>query len=432
MAKYNKIKTIISHEYISKVKTKGFLIGTVLAPLGIVALIGIIVYVSTMFGDTSKKLAIIDNEGSLAQELISADTSLYYHTSKTEAELKKELQSESIDGYVVIPADILESGKALVFTSGGGGLGFISSLEDNLTSIVRVKRLEKIGTDPSVIDLMKQEITLVTNKVTETGKVEKDDTRAMAFIGYGLGFAMYFLVFIYGSFVSRGVIEEKSNRIVEVLASSARPFEIMMGKVVGIGLMGLTQIIFWIVLGVGLLYIIGPMLFGNPDNLKAMTDMAQTQGSAMASQAQGFSLPSINIALVFGFIFYFLLGYFTYASFFAGVGAAVDNEQDAAQLQLPVTIPIILSIMVTPQVMSNPDSVLSIVLSIFPLTSPIIMIVRLAATNVPILQVLASVIVLIGFFIFAVWVSAKIYRVGILMTGKKPKFSDLIKWIKMS
>jgi ABC-2 type transport system permease protein len=417
---------------VSKVKTKGFVIGTILAPLAIVALIGIIVYVATMFGDTSKKLAIIDQEGSVAQSLIEADTSLYYHTAKSEAELKKELQKESIDGFVVIPNNILDSGKALVFTSGGGGLGFISSLEDNLTNIVRVKRLKIIGTDPSVISLMEQDVTVITNKVTETGEIEKDDTRAMAFVGYGLGFAMYFLVFIYGSFVSRGVIEEKSNRIVEVLASSAKPFEIMMGKVIGIGMVGLTQIVFWIVLGIGLMAVLGPMLFSDPESMKAMADMAQSQGNTMASQAQGFSMPGINFGLILGFLFYFLLGYFTYASFFAGVGAAVDNEQDAAQLQLPVTLPIILGIMLTPQVMSNPDSALAITLSIVPLTSPLIMIVRLAATNVPILQLLASIVALLGFFLFAVWVSAKIYRVGILMTGKKPKFSDLIKWIKMS
>lgn len=432
MGKYDKIKTIILHEYIAKVKTKGFLIGTILAPLGIVALIGIIVYVSSMFGDTSKKLAVIDQQGAISEQLIAMDTSLYYHTEKGIPELKKELQTESIDGFVVIPEDILDRGKVKVFTTGGGGLGLISSLEDNLTSIVRVKRLERLGTDSSVIDLIKQGITVETNKITESGKVEKDDTRAMAFVGYALGFAMYFLVFIYGSFVSRGVIEEKSNRIIEVLASSARPFEIMMGKVIGIGMVGLTQIIFWLILGLGFMTILGPMLFGNPENLKNMAEMAQSQGGAMANQTQGFSIPGVDFTLILGFLFYFILGYFTYATFFAGVGAAVDNEQDAAQLQLPVTLPIIFAIMVTPQIMNNPDSAFAIALSIIPLTSPLIMIVRIAATNVPFIQIAASIVALIGFFFFAVWVSAKIYRIGILMTGKKPKFSDLLKWIKSS
>ena len=244
MGKYNKINTIISHEYISKVKTKGFLIGTVLGPLGLVALLGIIVYISMSFGETSKKLAVVDNEGSIYTQLIKKDSTLYYKSEKSVDALKKELQEEKIDGYVIIPEDILDKGKASVFTGGGGGLGLISSLEDNLTSIVRVKRLERIGTDSSVIDLIRQQVTIETNKITETGETEKDDTKAMAYLGYGLGFAMYFLVFIYGSFVSRGVIEEKSNRIIEVLASSAKPFEIMMGKVIGIGLVGLTQIIF--------------------------------------------------------------------------------------------------------------------------------------------------------------------------------------------
>ena len=429
MGKYNKINTIISHEYISKVKSKGFLIGTVLGPLGLVALLGIIVYISMSFGETSKKLAVVDNEGSIYTQLIKKDSTLYYKSEKSVDALKKELQEEKIDGYVIIPEDILDKGKASVFTGGGGGLGLISSLEDNLTSIVRVKRLERIGTDSSVIDLIRQQVTIETNKITETGETEKDDTKAMAYLGYGLGFAMYFLVFIYGSFVSRGVIEEKSNRIIEVLASSAKPFEIMMGKVIGIGLVGLTQIIFWLLLGFALLTF-GPLIFGNPESIKTMTEMAEAQGGGMASQSQGLSIPGVDLTLILGFLFYFILGYFTYATFFAGVGAAVDNEQDAAQLQLPITLPIILAIMITPQIMNNPDSTLAIVMSIIPLTSPLIMIVRIAATNVPIIEIVASIVALVGFFFFAVWVSAKIYRIGILMTGKKPKFSDLLKWIK--
>lgn len=432
MAKYNKIKTIIAHEYISKVKTKGFLIGTILGPLGLVALIGIVVYISMNFGDSTKKLAIVDNEGSIYTELIAKDTSLYYKADKSVDALKKELQEENIDGYVIIPSEILESGEASVYTTGGGGLGLISSLEDDLTSIVRVKRLERAGTDPSVIDLIKQKVSVATNKITESGETEQDDTKAMAYVGYGLGFAMYFLVFIYGSFVSRGVIEEKSNRIIEVLASSAKPFEIMMGKVIGIGLVGLTQIIFWLLLGFGLLTVLGPLIFGDPESIKAVSDMAQAQGGGMASQTQGLSIPGVDFTLILGFLFYFIMGYFTYATFFAGVGAAVDNEQDAAQLQLPITLPIILAIMITPQIMNNPDSTLAVVLSIVPLTSPLIMIVRIAATNVPIIEIIASVVALVGFFFVAIWISAKIYRIGILMTGKKPKFSDLLKWIRTS
>lgn len=430
MGKYNKIKTIIAHEYISKVKTKGFLIGTILGPLGLVALLGIIVYISMSFGDTSKKLAIVDQSTVIEKPLVAADTSLYYSTQKSIDELKEELQKETIDGYVVIPEDILDKGEASVYTTGGGGLGLISSLESDLNKIVRVKRLERIGTDPEVIDLIKQRVSVNTNKITETGETEQDDTKAMAYVGYGLGFAMYFLVFIYGSFVSRGVIEEKSNRIIEVLASSAKPFEIMMGKVIGIGFVGLTQIIFWLLLGFGLLTLLGPLIFGDPESVKGMTEMAQAQGGNMMDQTQGLSIPGVDITLVLGFLFYFIMGYFTYATFFAGVGAAVDNEQDAAQLQLPVTLPIILAIMITPQIMNNPDSTLAVVLSIVPLTSPLIMIVRIAATNVPIIEIIASAVALIGFFFVAVWVSAKIYRIGILMTGKKPKFSDLIKWIK--
>lgn len=436
MSKNSKISTIIKHEYISKVKTKGFLIGTILGPLSLVLFFGIVFYVTKSMGDTSKQLHIIDkSDYNFVAELIDSDPELYKLAKDSREELEEKLLAGDIDGFVVIQPDILESGNVEVFTSGGGGIGLIKSLKGNLEDLVRNKRLLDNGTDLSVIDLVEKGINIQTKKITEDGKAEKDDTEAMAFVGYILGFVIYILVFIYGSFVSRGVIEEKTNRIVEILASSVKPFELMLGKVVGIGLVGLTQITFWLLLGFVLLTALGSFLSGDPESMKEMANMAQQQGGNQMSgimENGELSIPGLNLGVIVAFIFYFFAGYFTYATLFAGVGAAVDNEQDAQQMQIPVTIPIIASIILVPQVMSNPDSVLSVVMSLFPLTSPIVMMVRIAATNVPVWQIAASVVLLIGNFFLALWVSGKIYRIGIMMTGKRPKFSDLIKWIKIS
>lgn len=430
----SKISTIISHEYFSKLKTKGFLIGTLLAPLAMVLFFAVIIYISMMTGETSKKLAIIDFSNEIGLELVNSDTTLYYLTDKALEELKQALQEETIDGYVIIPKEIIQKGEVEVFTSGGGGVGFVSNLKSNLKDILRLKRLQLAGTDEEQIKLIESGVTLKTNKINKDGTEEKDDTEAMAFLGYILGFVIYFLVFIYGGFVSRAVIEEKSNRIVEILASSVKPFELMMGKVIGIGLLGLSQVLFWLLIGAGLLFVAGMIISPDAESLQNINNMAEMQKGMNSNDIElmikEFSLPGITIWTILGFLFYFLGGYFVYATLFAGVGAAVDSEQDAAQLQLPISIPIIFSIITVPIVMSNPDGILAKVLSIFPLTSPVIMTVRIAATNVAIWEIALSVITLVITFYGAIWIAGKIYKIGILMTGKKPKIIDLIKWIK--
>lgn len=436
MSKYGKIGTIIQHEYLSKVKSKGFILGTVLAPLGIILVFGAIIFITIISkDDTNKKLAIIDNSNQIAEELVRVDTAKYFIASLSEAEVKQKVVDKEYDGYVVIPADFIEEGDATVFTRGGGGLGLITSLDDNLSDIVRERRLKSFGADEEVIKLIEKGVSIDTKKITEEGETKEDSTAALAFVGYIMGFLIYGLMFLYGGWVMRGVIEEKANRIVEVIASSARPFEIMFGKVVGIGAVGLTQVLFWVVLGTIVFALIGPIasMFVDP------ADMAQTmqQSSTMPGQevqAQPnlpFSIPEISPLMIIGFIFYFLAGYFLYSTLFAAVGSAVDQEQDANQLLTPVTIPLIIPIMFVFNLMNNPDSTWGVVLSIIPFFSPILMTVRIAATEVPFWQIALSVVLLIATFFGALWVAAKIYRVGILSYGKKPSFKDLGKWIVM-
>lgn len=430
--KGNKIWTIIQHEYMIKLKSRGFLLGTILAPLGIVLVYGIIIAVAIFSqGQTSKKIAILDYTGEIGNELVARDSSKFFITNKSENELNQEILDKTLDGYLVLNKDFIHTGEANVYTSGGGGLGFINSIEKNAEDIIVNKRLNEIGADKSIIELVNRGVSITTKKVTEQGT--KDDySEVLAMLGYVLGFMIYGLMFTYGSFVMRGVIEEKANRIIEVIASSARPFEIMFGKVVGIGAIGLTQVLFWIIILIILFAAGGSIatMFISGADMSSMSGMANEQ----VSQNQiihFFNNFSISPWVIIAFIFYFLSGYFIYSSLFAAVGSAVDQEQDASQLSMPVTLPILIPIMFIPNVMSNPDGMISTVLSLIPFFTPILMIARIAASEVPFWQISLSIVLVIATFLACLWFASKIYRVGILMYGKKPTFKDIVKWFKL-
>lgn len=457
----SKIWTIITHEYITKVKSKGFIIGTFLGPVILLLFFGIVIAVNILsVDDTSKKLGIVDKSNLIASELIILDKTKYFLIeNKTIEDLNKEVLIDKLDGYVVINQDIIEKSEVTIYSKGGGGSGLVTALENNLEEIIRNIRLKNLGITKDNIEFIDKPTIVNTEKVTEKG-VEKDFTEAFAFIGYLLGFAIYMLIFIYGGFVSRAVIEEKANRIVEIMVSSVKPFELMFGKVIGIAFVGLTQIAAWIIMFIAVSTVAGIVatsILGDEQNKKEFASQIQEnvgkmnsnnpmQNHLMGSQLNGKemesqevkvakmlqNIPKISPLLVIGFLFYFLIGYLIYSTLFAAVGSAVDQESDATQLQMPVSMPVIIPILVIPQVMSNPDSTLSVVMSLIPLFTPILMTVRIAATTVPIWQILLSVVLCLLTFLGALWVSAKIYKIGILMTGKKPSFKDLIKWIRVS
>jgi len=436
MNRNSKIWTIISHEYISKITSKGFIIGTLVAPLAIVLLYGVIIAVTVMSqNQTALKLAILDKTGEIGTELVSRDTAKFYLVNESEDNLKKKVLDSELDGFVLIPENFANDGKILVFTRGGGGMGFINVIEKNSYDILLDRKMKEINASQDLINLIDRGVTIETQKVTEEGSQE-DYSQLFAFLGYIMGFVIYGLMFTYGAFVMRGVIEEKSNRIVEVIASSVKPFDMMFGKVVGIGAVGLTQVLFWILILV-ILFAAGGAIatqFISPQDLSQQAMNAQQmqqmpEQNEMLNFIQNFS---ISPWLVIAFLFYFLAGYFIYSSLFAAVGSAVDQEQDAAQLQLPVSLPIIIPIMFITSVMSDPNGTLSTVLSLIPFFSPILMIARIAAAEVPIWQIALSVVLLGLTFLGSLWFAAKIYRVGILMYGKKPTFKDIIKWFKLA
>ena len=267
----------------------------------------------------------------------------------------------------------------------------------------------------------------MTQKGTQKG-TEKDYTEVYAGLGYFLGFFIYFMMLMYGSIVMRSVIEEKANRIIEVIASSVKPKEIMLGKVIGIGSLGLSQVLIWVGASVILMAVAGPIISSFMPSQQTMT-----QGMNIAVQPKmPFDIPNISISIYVAFIFYFLSGYFIYSMMFAAIGSAVDQETDAQQLQTIVMLPIILPIFFMTAIITNPDGTLAIILSLIPFFAPILMIVRIAATQVPIWQIVLSVLLILGTFFGLLWSAAKIYRTGILMYGKKPKLGDIIKWLRLA
>jgi ABC-2 type transport system permease protein len=425
-----KIFTIIQHEFQTKVKTKGFIISTLLTPLVLAAFIVIPVVMTLFSGESERKLAVVDYSGkNLGEKIVNIDTSRYSLSNKPVDVLYNKVNNGELDGYLIIPDDFLKTGVANVYSKGGGGLGFISSLESQLNNLYRHEKMMESGLNSELINSIEKDVKLKTVKITKEG-TEKDNTVALTILGWVLGFMIYMMMLMYGTFVMRGVIEEKANRIVEVINSSAKPFEIMMGKVIGIGLVGLTQVLIWIIFATIILLVGGPLVQHFVNKPETMA-----QGMAMSGASggiSGFVMPSISIWIVIAFIFYFLSGYFIYSTLFAAVGSAVDQESDSQALVMPITMLIIIPMLFISSIISNPDSTLAIVLSIFPFWSPIIMIVRIAATDVPLWQVALSVLLEIGTFLGCVWAASRVYRVGILMYGKKVSFGDLIKWVRLA
>jgi ABC-2 type transport system permease protein len=280
-----------------------------------------------------------------------------------------------------------------------------------------------------VLDAAEESVGVRMVALTDEGGEAEDTTWLYAGLGYAMGFIIYIAMFVYGAMVMRGVIEEKTNRIVEIVASSARPFQLMMGKVLGIGAVGLTQFVLWVVLALVGMVALGSVLAG-------MIDPAALAGADAAGMSDlpidpsMLTLANVPLDLVVYFLLFFLGGYLLYGSLFAAVGSAVEQESDAQSLQLPIMIPVILPAVFLPFIADNPDAPISVALSLVPFFSPILMVVRAAATDVPFWQMASALVLLTLGFLGTIWVASRIYRVGILMYGKKATFRDLARWVR--
>lgn len=424
----SKFWIITKREYISRIRSKGFIISTILGPiliLIITILPAVIKILSTE--DTEMKIFILDNTSQkVGENIILKAPSKFLLTNENIQVLNKKIISGDIDAYIYLDDKVFETYKIPVFTKGGGGIGFIELISNVVGDELRKQNLKKVGLPNDIIELIEKDFKIDTRKVTKEG-LKKDYSTFYSVLGYIMAFFVYIMLAIYGSSVMRGVIEEKSNRIVEILVSSAKPTDILFGKVVGIGAVGLTQIIIWIFLGLIILSVLPNLiLLIQPTNLSEIANISDQN----IQNLQKFEIPDISIWLVLTLIFYFIAGYFLYSTLFAAIGSAVDQEQDAQYISTPLFIPLIFPILISTYLMSNPDGVFSVIFSLFPFFAPILMTMRIASTNVPFWQIFLSYILMILTFWLCIWISSKIYRVGILIYGKKPNYREIFRWFK--
>jgi ABC-2 type transport system permease protein len=441
----SKIFIIIRHEFLAKVKSKGFVLSTFLAPLGLLMVIIVPIVVTIFAKDTtSKSIAIVDPNNEISTQLVQSDSQTYFNSPLSIDSLQSLVKESKIDGYIVIPTTIDSLKTIQYYSNSGGSLTQVESIESTLEKTVRAIRMKKSGIDSTMLKDINAKISVDVKKVSTKG-IENYQTKELAAIGYVAGMLIYVMILLYGMYVSRGVIEEKANRIVEVMASSVSPFQLMLGKIIGIGSVGLFQILLWISL-VLVLGIIVPIVLAlipgmsvalSPEMVTAITQskmqgmngMVGSTPSMFTPSIGGFQIPTISPLLVFVFLGNFIIGYFMYSSLFAGVGAAVDQESDAQQLQGPIMIPIIIPVLLMMNVVMDPNGTMSVILSLIPFFSPTLMVVRVAVSEVPIWQIIVSYIGMIAMFFLFVTGAAKIYRIGILMYGKKVSLGELFRWL---
>lgn len=435
----HKISLIIRREYLTRVRKKSFIIMTFLGPLLMAALMIVPVFLATMSDIGTRKIAVLDDTNWFVGRFENGDNLRFSYVIDDIDSLKKKVFEGEYDALLYIPATQLNiPSNAELFSNKQVSLNMSSYIRNTMRTEVENKKLLASGIDPELIKSAKTDINLVTIRMDKDGGEKKAFTEVDVALGLFSSILIYFFIFIFGAQVMRGVIEEKTSRIIEVIVSSVKPFELMMGKILGIAMVGLTQFLLWVVLTIGI-YGIFTLAFGSAPDPKMMgtsgtllTEQLNTnQQVDSAAVMQVFEVvDSIDFGVViFAFLFYFLGGYLLYASLFAAIGSAVDNEADTQQFMLPVSLPLILGIVISNFVVNNPDGSIAFWLSMFPLTSPVIMMVRIPF-GVPYWEIALSMTLLVGGFIFTTWLAAKIYHTGILMYGKKVNYKELWKWLR--
>jgi len=431
----NKITLIARREFLTRVQKKTFLLTTILLPLLFFGFYALMIYFSVS-SDEKYHIAVAD-EANIFKGKIEGDENVSFTIVKDETPqvLKRDVVNGKYDGYAFIPAGtkILNRVNIDIVTQKSVALISRGKIEDKLNAALEQQRLLELNISKSQLDSAKKEGNIQFSTIE--GKNDSGEEAGISYaIGYVSGFLIYIVLFIYGAMVMRGVMEEKVSRIAEVIVSSVKPFQLMMGKIVGIGAVGLVQFIIWIILMVSLNFLL-PLIF--PGLAAQMHSAnAQNQGIQAAETLKNSGIISnsgINFPLIIGcFIFYFLGGYLLYSSLFACVGSAVNEDpQDAQSLMLPITMPIIFGIVIMTKAVNEPTSGLAVFGSLFPLFSPIVMMARIAhgvGDVVPLWQLLTSMALLVLGFIATTWFAAKVYRTGILMYGKKPTWKEMWKW----
>ncbi len=426
----SKIGLVIGREYFSRVKKKSFLVTTILIPILMMGFYAAIIVVAVKGGDSGdkKKFAILDEAGFFNDSSFTKKKNQNYVLVKNETEKSfiNKYKELGYTGFLFIPlSDSAKQAPLVLHSQSSLSLGQSEALEDMVNDAWKEKKLLSLGISTEEYKIINKKVNIQSVIDTKEGG-KKTHAVAAGIISFVCGILIYMMMLIYGSQVMRGVTEEKTSRIAEVVISSVKPFDLMMGKIVGIGAVGLTQFAIWIVL-FGSLQVFLPLF------MPGMTDQINNAGAdagninVLNEITSGFS--TLPIAKILGwFMFYFLMGYLTYASLFAAVGSVVsEDQQEAQQFVFPIIMPIILGFFIMIQAVEEPDTNLALFGSLFPLTSPVVMMGRITY-DIPAWQLIVSAVLLVGTFILFTWLTAKIYRTGILMYGKKPSWKEMMKW----
>lgn len=433
------IYLVIKREYLARVKKRSFLIMTLLGPLLFVAFYATVIWVAIGSVDT-KTVEVLDESGLFGKEFKDSEA-LKFHYLDTSLDSAKILFKKSeANALVYIPKNVIDQPKGLrIYSAKNVSMDLKSEIEKVVEKQIEDIKLREAGITHKILEDSRVNVSSETISLSEEGE-KTSSSGAATVIGGICAFLIYMSVFIYGTQVMRGITEEKTSRIVEVIISSVKPFQLMLGKIIGVALVGLTQFVLWILITTALTSATSAVLSNklSKESAQMAQEMQKTkmpnQGMPggnvdnPVSEVLG-AVSSLNLPMILGcFLFYYLGGYLLYSALFGAVGAAVDNDADTQQFMLPITLPIIFSFVIAQFVLRDPDGTLAFWTSIVPFTSPIIMMVRIPF-GVPAWELILSMVLLVLGFMGTTWLAARIYRVGILMYGKKVSYKELAKWI---
>jgi len=442
----SKINLIIKREYSTRVRKKSFIVMTILGPILMAALFIVPIFLAHMTSE-KKVIQVVDETG-LFGKIKNSESVEFKFLSISFTEAEGKLAGSKENGLLYIPMNTINAPSMVRLVSEKElGIDVKTYIESQMKTILRNYIYETEGLKTEHLEEIdkKSDVAVTTAIMKEDGKTEESSTELSMVLGMFGGILIYFMIFMFGSQIMRGVIEEKTSRIVEIIVSSVKPFQLLMGKIIGVGLVGLTQFLLWIVFTFAIITVFKTTF---PEKFKIkQTEQVSPQNSKMLSAKEitvqnqfGSNDDGVNkvlkafkrynfVQIILCFLFYFVGGFLIYGTLFAAIGSAVDSESDTQQFMLPITIPLIFSIVMAQYIIMNPQGSLSFWLSVIPLTSPIVMMIRLPF-GVPVFDLVISMSFMVGAFLFNTWLAGKIYRTGILMYGKKVTYRELYKWLK--
>lgn len=442
----NKTLLILKQEYLKRVKKKSFIILTLLVPFLFAGMFALIIFLSVSNDKKERTIAVFDESSLFMGEFTDTGYTKYKFVPKQEyTQLKTDLKKSDFYALLYIPANIYTTNSAELISEKQLPFEVTEQIERKLSRFIENDKRKKVVDASGIPDLEEQlkntktSIKLNTLKISESGETTKSSSIVAFVASYAMGFIIYFFVFMYGAMVMRSVMEEKKSRIIEVIISSVKPSQLMAGKIIGTALVGLTQVAIWIILGIATLVVVQGVF--TPETAQQMgQNIMETQQQMNPAVAQAANqdqimevmemIGNLNLPLIlFAFVFYFLGGYLLYSSLLGAVGAAVDSDEDAQQMVLPITFPLILSIMLLFPIAKNPEGPVAFWASIIPFTSPVAMLTRIPY-GIPTWELLLSMFLLLLTTFGAILAAAKIYRVGLLMYGKKVNIKELVKWLR--